>query len=77
LLEIHEQYKDKLGNLTIASKSWNSKWGNNPFDVKRKGYENSILRVQKELSDFNKWGKEQIEERESGIIKFALRKWKI
>lgn len=77
LLEIHEQYKDKLGNLTIASKSWNSKWGNNPFDVKRKEYENSILRVQKELSDFNKWGKEQIEERESGIIKFALRKWKI
>lgn len=48
LLEIHEQYKGKLGNLTIASKSWNSKWG-----------------------------KEQIEERESGIIKFALRKWKI
>lgn len=77
LLEIHEQYKDKLGNLTIASKSWNSKWGNNPFDVKRKGYENSILRVQKELSDFNKWGKEQTEERESGVIKFALRKWKI
>ena len=70
--KIHDQYKDKLGNLTIASRYWNSKWGNEPFERKRAEYANSILRIQKELSGFEEWGKEQIEERENKIIKFAL-----
>jgi len=74
---IHEQCKDKLGNLTIASKSWNSRWGNNSFDTKKKEYQNSVLRVQKELSDFEEWGKEQIEKRETQIIKFATERWKV
>ena len=76
LREIHEQYKNKLGNLTIASRAWNSKWGNNPFNAKRKEYEDSILRVQKELSNPNEWDKEQVEKREGRIICFALGKWK-
>lgn len=77
LKEIHEQCKDKLGNLTIAAKSWNARWGNEPFETKRKEYQNSTLRVQKQLSDFEEWGKEQIEERESQIIKFTMDRWKI
>lgn len=77
LEEIHEQCKDKLGNLTIASKSWNSKWGNKSFNTKKKEYQNSVLRIQKELSDFKKWDKEHIERRESQLIKFAIERWKI
>jgi uncharacterized protein with ParB-like and HNH nuclease domain len=77
LVEIHEQYKDKLGNLTIASQSWNSRWGNESFEVKKKEYQNSLLRVQKTLSDIEQWGKEQIEKRESGIVEFASSRWKI
>ena len=75
LLEVHEQYKDKLGNLTLASKSWNAEWGNQPFAFKRKGYRKSILRVQKELSDLRKWGKRRIDERENKIVEFALTRW--
>ena len=74
--ETHEKYKDRLGNLTLASKSWNSSWGNKPFDIKKKEYRNSNLRVQRDLSDFAEWGKDQIEERESGIIEFASERWK-
>ncbi|MCK4733243.1 MAG: DUF262 domain-containing protein [Methanophagales archaeon] len=77
LKEIHEQCKDKLGNLTIASKSWNARWGNESFETKRKEYQNSTLRIQKELSDFEEWNKEQIEKRETHIIKFAIERWKV
>ena len=77
LEEIHEQCKDKLGNLTIASKSWNARWGNESFETKRKEYQNSTLRIQKELSDFEEWNKEQIEKRETHIIKFAIERWKV
>lgn len=74
--ETHEKYRDRLGNLTLASKSWNSSWGNKPFDIKRKQYRNSNLRVQRDLSDLTGWGKDQIEERESGIVEFASERWK-
>jgi len=77
LLEIHEQYRDKLGNLTLASKSWNSKWGNNPFADKKKEYKDSNLRVQRELAGIPKWDKEYIEEREHQIISFVMERWKI
>lgn len=74
---IHEKYKHRLGNLTIASKSWNSRWGTSPFNSKKREYINSVLRIQKELSNYPAWGNEQIEERETRIVKFALKRWKI
>lgn len=77
LEEIHEQYKDKLGNLTLASQQWNSKWRHSPFEKKRKDYQNSVLRVQKELAVVSKWGKEQIKAREKRIVNFALERWKV
>ncbi len=48
--DIHEHYQDKLGNLTLASDSWNSKWRNSPFADKKEDYKDSNLRVQRELS---------------------------
>jgi len=77
LLEIHEKYKNKLGNLTIASQSWNARWGKKPFNIKKTEYSGSSLRIQRELSHYNDWGKDQIEDRERKIVNFALQKWKI
>ena len=42
-----------MGNLTLASKSWNSGIGNRLFSAKKEKYQNSVLRIQKELSDFS------------------------
>jgi hypothetical protein len=47
---IHEQYKDKLGNLTIALRQWNESWGNKPFDKKKKKYSDSMLKIQNILA---------------------------
>lgn len=77
LEDIHEQCKDKLGNLTIASEKWNKQWGNKPFAEKRNEYAKSSLRVQRELSIFNEWNQKTIEDRESKVIKFALQRWRI
>jgi len=77
LEEIHEQYKDKMGNLTLASATWNRSWGNKPFATKKDQYRKSLLRVQRDLSDFLGWGKDEIEERESSMVKFASGRWKI
>ena len=71
----HEEYVNKLGNLTLAAKGWNKSMGNKPFDIKREKYKNSLFRVQKELAHYNMWGKKQIEKREMDIIKFALKRW--
>jgi hypothetical protein len=75
--KIHEKYKDKLGNLTLATQSWNASWGNSPFKIKKAEYQDSSFRVQRELASNDSWGKEQIDDRENKIIDFALLRWDI
>ncbi len=77
----HQQNLHRLGNLTIASKSWNSSMGNKPFEEKRSqprnrsSYTNSSLLVQKELAKQSTWDTKAIRKREARIVKFALRRW--
>ena len=85
----HEEIVHRLGNLTIASKEWNRKMGNRPFDEKRDGrrdgesdckkicYRNSILHVQRDLAKSKEWNEESIRERGTKIIDFALHRWRI
>ena len=85
----HEEIVHRLGNLTIASKEWNRKMGNRPFDEKRDGrqdrepdckkicYRNSILHVQRDLATWREWNEASIRERGNEIIDFALRRWQI
>ena len=74
---IHEQYKDKLGNLTIALRQWNESWGNKPFDKKKKKYADSMLKIQKDLAKNDDWGEKEIKRRENEIIKYAFERWMI
>jgi len=78
--EKHSKHVHKLGNLTITG--WNQTlsnkdfWNEEEFNVKRPIYEKSNLRVQRELAKYDKWGVEQIDEREEELVKFALERWK-
>jgi uncharacterized protein with ParB-like and HNH nuclease domain len=84
---IREEFSDnvhRLGNLTIASGYWNKAYGNLPFSKKKvaedgreKEYKSSGLRVQQILANYNKFGREEIEEREQEIIEFALGEWEV
>ena len=81
----HEQNVHRLGNLTLASRSWNASMGNKPFKEKSDGdspgtspsYQNSVLRVQQDLALYNKWDDEAIRKREDEIVTFALQRWKV
>ncbi len=78
----HQDFSDRLGNLTLASRQWNSSWGNNPFKEKREaawGYSNSSLRVQRILaeSDALEWRKANIEKRGKELVAFCLKRWNL
>ena len=79
----HRQNVHRLGNLTIASQSWNKSMGNRTFDDKQwqpgdaPSYSNSNLLVQKELSDLPAWDVDAIDHREADIVAFALQRWAV
>ncbi|UHQ96010.1 HNH endonuclease family protein [Natrinema halophilum] len=73
----YDAYVHHLGNLTLASRSWNSKWGNAAFETKRDdGYVESKLWVQWDIQDnYDEWSVANIEDREKAIIEFVLEEW--
>ncbi len=79
----HRQNVHRLGNLTIASQSWNKSMGNRTFHDKRwqpgdaPSYSNSNLLVQKELSDLPTWDVGAINDRGADIVAFALQRWAV
>lgn len=73
----YEAYKHRLGNLTLASRPWNSKWGNADFETKRdEGYEKSKLWVQWDIQEYDKWSTENIDRRGKMLIEeYVMVKW--
>lgn len=79
-----EEHVHRLGNLTVASEYWNKHYGNLPFEEKKIAsgerdveYKSSNLRVQRNLADYDEFGRKEIEEREQKIVDFALEEWEI
>ena len=73
----YEAHIHRLGNLTLASRSWNSKWGNADFETKRdEGYVESKLWVQWDIqNEYEEWSIENIENREAKLAEFILERW--
>ncbi len=76
-LKDHKECVNKLGNLTIATKSWNIQMGHKPFHEKKIRYKESIFRSQRELALYETWGKKEIEERTTKLVRFSLERWKV
>lgn len=65
----YENYVHRLGNLTLATKVDNSKMQNKPWDYKRAILEDtSHLTINKEILKKEKWGIEEITERNKSLI---------
>ena len=79
----HRENVHRLGNLTIASQSWNKSMGNRTFQEKRwqpgivPSYSNSNLLVQKELAERITWDVGEISDRHQRIMQFALHRWSV
>jgi len=74
--EIHETWLNKAANLTLTA--YNSNYSNSPFTDKRdmdKGFNKSGLRMNKWISDQERWGVSQLEERNAALVSQALEIW--
>ncbi len=76
----HSNYVHRIGNLTITG--WNQKlankdfWDTEDFTGKRGTYKKSNLRVQRELAEYDHWGRDTIEQREGELVRFSLNRWR-
>ncbi|KHD43831.1 HNH endonuclease family protein [Streptococcus hongkongensis] len=70
--ETHSEYLWKIGNLTLLLGTKNSSIGNNTFDEKKIGYNESDVRITRELVDYKKWDPSSIDFRTSKIIEEFL-----
>lgn len=74
--EIHDQWLNALGNLTLTG--YNSQYSNNPFKDKRdreNGFKDSGFRLNKFVAACDRWGYDQIVERDELLWKRFLELW--
>ncbi|WP_214684797.1 DUF262 domain-containing protein [Exiguobacterium sp. s155] len=71
----HEEYVNKLGNLTLLGSEFNRKISNGLFDKKKEMYRNSEIRITRDLIDYSEWGVEEIQQRQDHLTKLALTIW--
>lgn len=70
---IHTTYLHTLGNLTLSA--YNAELSNEPFSVKKKYYRKSNIQLNKEICQYERWNKENIESRANKLINRFLKIW--
>ncbi len=73
----HEQYIDRLGNLTLLSRTLNEKLKNAKFDLKKSVYKDSDLYLTKELLGYARWNTGSVDKRQKELSACALKIWKL
>ena len=75
-VEIHEKYKNVLGNLTLTG--YNSEYRDKPFIEKKNmenGYKTSIIRLTQDLKELEHWNEQEIIKRSEKLSNIALKIW--
>lgn len=75
--EIHEDYLWRLGNLTLLGCEYNKSISNKVFEEKKKIYNKSTIVITMEISKYEKWNKDMIEERQKNLAELAVKVWNI
>lgn len=73
--KIHEQYCDRLANLTLSGYAKNSSMGAGAFDAKRSMYRSSPIGITRRLADEEEWGAQALERRADDLARRALERW--
>ncbi|MBE6486780.1 MAG: DUF262 domain-containing protein [Methanosphaera stadtmanae] len=77
--EIHDQYKNTLGNLTLLEKSYNRAISNKSFYEKTKsegiGYTSSKVTLTKDIHNWENWNEESIKERTMILTEKIIKIW--
>jgi hypothetical protein len=75
--ELHDVHVNKIGNLTLLGSSLNISASNNPFEEKKRNYEQSSIVMTKELMNCPKWDIASIQERTKKLAGIAVGIWKV
>lgn len=71
----HTRLVDRLGNLTLLSKRLNVGIRNNPFPDKKPAYEESELLITNDLTEYDEWSEQTIDERQQELAVQASEIW--
>ncbi|SMO81592.1 DUF262 domain-containing protein [Halorubrum cibi] len=73
-----EQFRDKLGNLTLLETDKNISIGADPFEKKKEAYAESKLKMNQQLcEDYDSWGTDEIEQRTSELANAMVQIWNL
>ena len=75
---VHEEWLNRIGNLTVVAAPYNSMFSNNPFTKKRDmehGFKDSGLRINQFIASKDKWTADELSERTSLLAEKALSIW--
>lgn len=75
---VHEEWLNRIGNLTVVAAPYNSMFSNNPFSKKRDmehGFKDSGLRINQFIASKDKWTVEELSERSALLADKALSIW--
>jgi hypothetical protein len=76
-LEQHPALVKRLGNLTLLATRLNSKAANAGLDEKKKHFTKSAIKMTKDLCSFSQWTAAEIEVRQRGLAKLAVKAWPV
>ncbi|MFA8437794.1 DUF262 domain-containing protein [Pueribacillus sp. YX66] len=74
-IDDHKLYKDVLGNLTLTN--YNSELSNKSFNDKVTYYQDSNIKLTREVCRYNTWNKESIHQRGINLYKKIIEIWPI
>jgi hypothetical protein len=73
--ERFNEYKDRLGNLTILEKRLNISASDNPFSQKKAKYDESNYAMPQSLTEYDSWNIEEIQDRTERLSSAATDIW--
>ncbi len=72
-----DQYKNRLGNITMLSEKDNSEAGADPFNEKKSLYSNSDFSITKRVCKYNNWTYKEINERSKDLAELVIDTWTV
>jgi len=75
--ELHKNYLNRIGNLTLLGQEYNRKIQNFNFSKKKEKYTESKIQITNDLVSYDKWDIEDIEKRQEDLYVKALEIWSL
>lgn len=73
--QIHSEYINTIGNLTLTG--YNPELSNKNFELKKRYYEKSNIKMSREIANYDKWKDTEIKDRAEQLFEKAKRIWKL